>query len=258
MRVRDLFKPGLTVPEHEVRDLHYIGEALPVPSQITTSISVEADASAGSSPITAREDHVHAVDIESLIQFINDNPTEIDLTNYYTKQEVDDLIDAIIVGDIGDIYYTKDEVDDFIDAIILVLDDLQDQIDVINAAILALPSYVISFEVFWSYGTVVAPAGTTTLGRYEVFREVDLVEFAVTLVLPSATDYVVKLWQADSPSFIFSVIDTCTITAGDTVQVNVLGSPINVPNGSRLLCTVDTEPAGDGEILTASARGQYV
>ena len=101
MNIRELFKLGLTVPEHETRDLHYIGEALPVPSQITTSISVAADAHTGSSPIPAREDHRHAVDVAELIQFINDNEELIDLTNYYTKSEIDTIIENLVIGDIG-------------------------------------------------------------------------------------------------------------------------------------------------------------
>jgi len=258
MNIRELFKSGMTVPEHETRDLHYIGEAMPVPSQITTSISIAADANTGSSPIPAREDHQHAVDVAELIQFINDNEELVDLTNYYTKAEVDALIDAIIVGEIGDIYYTKAEIDDFFDLVAIVTGDLQDQIDDLQAQILAIPSNVRTFEKEWSYGTVVTPSGTVTLGRYDNFREFDLVEVSVSLVLASATDYVIKVWKGSSPTYAYSVIATTTIASGDTTHNNVLGTPINFIASDRILVTIDSEPAGDGEILTVSLRGNYV
>lgn len=258
MNVRELFKLGLTIPEHETRDLHYIGEALPVPSLITTSISIEANANTGSSPVTAREDHQHAVDVDSLIQFINENEELVDLTNYYTKTEVDDLIAEIIVGEIGDIYYTKTEIDDFLTAIAIVTSDLQDQIDDLQAQILAIPSNVRTFEKEWSYGTTVTPSGTVTLGRYDNFREFDLVEISVSLVLASSTDYVIKVWRGSSPGYVYSVINTTTISAGDTTENDVLGTPINFVASDRILVTIDSEPDGDGEILTVSLRGNYV
>jgi len=134
MDPRSLFKPGLTVPEHELKDLHYIGEALPVPSLITSSISVEADADVGGSPVPAREDHIHAVDVESLIQFINENEELVDLTNYYTKQEADAIHDAMSTGGVDlSNYYTKGEVDTFLNILATSVDDLDSRVTLLEA-----------------------------------------------------------------------------------------------------------------------------
>lgn len=257
MNVRELFKAGLTVPEHETRDLHYIGEALPVPSQITTSISVEADANTGSSPIPAREDHQHAVDVESLITFINENEELVDLTNYYTKAEVDALIDAVIVGDIGDIYYTKDEVDGFIDAIVANFDNYYTKTE-IDALLLGLyDADFFTYEKDFSYGTVVAPTSLATLGRIDVFRSFRLTEIEVTLAVASSTDYVIKIWQQYNGMGGFSVVHTITIPAGEIYENDVMGSPIDFNFADQYLVTLDTESSGDGEILIVQMRGFY-
>jgi len=272
VKVRDLFKPGLTVPEHEVRDLHYIGEALPVPSLITSSISVEADASTGDSPVPAREDHVHAVDVESLIQFINENEELVDLTNYYTKSEIDAIIENLVIGEIGDIYYTKDEIDGFllilsdaIDAVaadlVLLATDLDDnyytktEIDAIIAALYDTEFF--AFEKEWSYGTVVAPTATTTLGRYDAFRAFNITEVSVTLVTASTTDYIIKLWVQTGGSGGYFVENTTTITASDLIENDVLSVPLAIAANDQILITIDAESDGDGEILVVSVRGFY-
>lgn len=66
MRVRDLFNNSLTRISHERDDIHYIGEALPAPSLITSTLSTGTPASVGGSSIPAREDHVHELDLEDL------------------------------------------------------------------------------------------------------------------------------------------------------------------------------------------------
>lgn len=66
MRVRDLFDDALTKIRHERDDLHYIGEALPAPSLVATTLSTGTPASVGGSSVPAREDHVHALDIDDL------------------------------------------------------------------------------------------------------------------------------------------------------------------------------------------------
>lgn len=50
-----IFKPSTLNKKNHTEDLHYIGEGLPIPSQIK-NVGV---ASVGISPIAAREDHVH-------------------------------------------------------------------------------------------------------------------------------------------------------------------------------------------------------
>lgn len=257
MNVRELFKSGLTVPEHETRDLHYIGEALPVPSQITTSISVEADANTGNSPVPAREDHQHAVDVESLITFINENEELVDLTNYYTKSEVDALIDEIIVGDIGDIYYTKGEIDAFLDIIVSAFDDYYTKAE-IDALLLGLyEADFFTYEKDFSYGTVVAPTALSTLARIDVFRSFRMTEVQVNLVVASSEDYVVKIWKQTGGSGGFSVVATVTLTAGDLYENYVFGTPEDFAFGDQYLVTLDAESSGDGEILCVQTRGFY-
>jgi hypothetical protein len=267
VNVREIFKSGLTVPEHEVRDLHYIGEALPVPSQITTSISIEADASTGSSPIPAREDHVHAVDVASLIQFINENPTEVDLTNYYTKAEIDTIIDNLVIGEIGDIYYTEAEIDAMLAVIVAEFANYYTKAEIdagwytaaeIDALLLGLyDADFFTYEKDFSYGTTVAPTSTTTLGRIDVFRAFRLTEVEVTLVLASTTDYVIKIWQQVGGIGGFSVVHTATILAGNLYENDVLGVPLDFAANDQYLVTIDTESSGDGEVLVVQLRGFY-
>lgn len=66
MRVRELFDDALTRIRHERDDIHYIGEALPAPSQVATTLSTGTPASVGGSSVPAREDHVHALDVADL------------------------------------------------------------------------------------------------------------------------------------------------------------------------------------------------
>lgn len=92
MDPRALFNNPLTLPIHETNDIHYIGEALPAPSSPATLVTAGNVASTGGSGVPAREDHVHSLDIDELIDEIDDAGTTF--TNYYTTTEVDALITA--------------------------------------------------------------------------------------------------------------------------------------------------------------------
>lgn len=258
MNVRELFKLGMTVPEHETRDLHYIGEALPVPSQIVSTLEVGISPYTGDSPIVAREDHVHDIDTASLITLINDNAGDVE--NFYTTTEIDNIINNLIIGDIGDIYYTEAEIDTFLDAITVILTDFEDRITALEDAIAGIDfTQFLSFELGASYGLpTVNPPSTSTLIRYDAFRAFKITEVSVTLVLDSSTDYVVKLWQQFSGTGGYSVVNTTTITAGDLIENDVLTTPLDVGVNDQLLITLDTESSGDGEILCAYIRGFYV
>lgn len=52
-----------------------------------------------------------------------------DLSNYYTKEEVNDIISNIVLGDTSDIYYTKDDIDDMLGSISERLESVEDFID---------------------------------------------------------------------------------------------------------------------------------
>lgn len=241
MNPKDLFKPGLTVPEHEGKDLHYIGEALPVPSRITTTIEVGAVAHPGNSPVPAREDHVHDLDADGIAQVINDN--DIVLENYYTTTEIDNIIDNLVIGEIGDIYYTEDE----IDAFLTLIDD----------RLTLLESERDKFELYFSYGTTVNPDTDTILGRYVAFRDFNILEIMLTLVSDSLEDCSVRVFHDDGGGFteiIHEVLD-----AGDaTFVVQPAGNPFLIEDTDELYVLLDGVPDGTGEVLTVGLRGLYV
>lgn len=248
MRVRDLFKPGMTVPEHEVRDLHYIGEALPVPSQVVSAVGVGPTPSTGTSPVVAREDHIHDLDVDSLITLINDNAD--DITEFYTTTEVDNIVNNIIVGEIGDIYYTEAEIDAFLTII-------NDAIDAIDARVTVLESVRDRFELYFSYGTVVNPDEDVILGRYVAFRDFNILELMITIVSDSVEDCSVRVFHSTGGSYteiIHEVLD-----AGDaTFVVQPAGFPFAINDGDALYVLLDAVPDGDGEVLTVGIRGNYV
>lgn len=277
MKVRDLFNIGLTVPEHENNDLHYIGEALPVPSLPPSVLSTGSPAFSGGSAIAAREDHVHAIDVEDLIQFINENSEEIDLSNYYTKAEVDALI-AGIDPDLSN-YYTKAEIDIFIgalaDSIDLIEDDLSDLeldvIDVINdlddnyytkseidAIILALyDTEFFAIELYWSYGPFVNNTANEFTNRYIAFREFNITQLFASLTVADATnDIVCNLWH-DSGSG-FANVETITLQNTETSEISVLSSPLVIGVGDGLYFEIeDVGSTGTGEEFTIGLRGFY-
>lgn len=93
----DKFDKPLTDKDHQDTDKHLIGETLPSPSQIR-SILINDTGSAGLSPIPAREDHLHDIDLTGYLteaDFPGGNtgiPTPTNLSNYYTKDEVNELL----------------------------------------------------------------------------------------------------------------------------------------------------------------------
>jgi hypothetical protein len=156
MNIRDLFGKALTFPTHENDDLHYIGEALPAPSLVAATLSTGTPASVGGSSVPAREDHVHALDLDDLIAAIEDGL--VDLSNYYTKAEADALHDAIVAGeiDLSD-YYTKDEID-----IIIAALDYYTQSEV-DALIAAIPSGGSGTQqLVWTWPGLYAPGANVT------------------------------------------------------------------------------------------------
>lgn len=107
----DKFDRPLTDREHLDPDKHFIGETLPVPSQIRSILIVntneleeeESDAPLmeaypGVSPFPAREDHVHDVDLTDYVRRselpddVIEIPTPTNLSNYYTKDEINELL----------------------------------------------------------------------------------------------------------------------------------------------------------------------
>lgn len=259
MDPRSLFRPGLTVPEHEIRDLHYIGEALPVPSLITTSISIEADANTGGSPVPAREDHVHAVDVDSLIQFINDNPTEIDLTNYYTKAEVDQLLDELIVGGEVDLnnYYTKAQTDALDSILADAIDALDIRVTDVEARVTTLESHVDYIELYWSYGTVVAPEEDVSLGLYVGFRPFNILQVMLTMVASSTQDTNIKVFKQPAGGGASTEIINETLSSGNVFELTNV-STIRVDLAEILHVVLSAVPSGTGEILVVGIRGVYI
>lgn len=77
MDPKKLFDVTLTVPKHEVDDIHYIGEALPAPSNPASLVTAANIPSTGGSAVPAREDHVHDLDLDELETVINNSVTNI-------------------------------------------------------------------------------------------------------------------------------------------------------------------------------------
>lgn len=50
---------------------------------------------------------------------------QTDLSNYYTKSEIDEIVKNIVAGDLTDVYYTKSEIDD-------MLSNVSDRLEVIE------------------------------------------------------------------------------------------------------------------------------
>jgi hypothetical protein len=119
-----LFKDPLTFITHERNDLHYIGEALPAPSLAVSVLSSGSPAFVGGSSVPAREDHVHALDLDDLFDAINNLPEppviDVDLSNYYTKAEIDAALGVII--DNFDNYYTSSQIDLLLSGLSLMQD----------------------------------------------------------------------------------------------------------------------------------------
>ena len=102
---RELFKRPLTLPKHETDDIHYIGEALPAPSNPATLITVDNVALAGGSAVPAREDHVHDLDLVELDTIVNNSVTNIyeGDTNIYSGG-TDVEVETGIYGPTGTFY----------------------------------------------------------------------------------------------------------------------------------------------------------
>lgn len=231
MRPKDLFKPGLTVPEHEIRDLHYIGEALPVPSQIVSTLGGGIFPYTGDSPIPAREDHIHDIDETTLISVINENHEDIVLENYVTNTFLDEN------------YYTITET------------NTQINNEIINI-ITDIDSLFIPFELFWSYGPIVNPASDVFLNRYSSFRSMNVTQIHVTASVADSLgeDIVCRWWVDVGAGFVNE--ETVTLTSGDTHEYFTLTVPFEVGPLDQMYFEIDAVTS-DAELLTISVKGFY-
>jgi hypothetical protein len=265
MNPRDLFGPGLTIPTHENNDLHYIGEALPAPSLVTTAVSAATPAYVGGSAVPAREDHIHNLEFS------------VDLTNYYTKAEIDTMLDEIAAGtfDLTN-YYTKAEVDSFttilgdaidalgvrmnmaesdIDNLEFVALDHEDRIGVLEAA--GGPDLVIiPFEKDWSYGHIVNPSSQVFLNRYVAFKGFKISYIEITYVTASDTPTVVNMWS--DAGGIFEIIATVTLAADDLSHQYVFTTPYELAPFDQIYPAIQANSSGNGKDITISIRGFYI
>lgn len=239
-----LFSSALTFPKHENDDIHFIGEALPTPSQVT-DVTINGVSDVGASSIPAREDHEHTVDLSNYYtkaeaDIIHDdiNTGGADLSNYYTKAQVD----ALIAG-LGGTYYTETEIN-------TILGDYYTSAEV-DALIPVVP-----IEIAWSFGQVVNPASATSLNRYIASRAFTLDEFNLTLVLDSNVNIEVKLYHDDGVSGPV-VIKTTTLTAGNFTVIGTIASPVAIAVDDILYPIISAAATGDGEVLSMFARGTY-
>jgi hypothetical protein len=264
MDPRSLFSEGLTIPNHENNDLHYIGEALPNPSLITTSVSANTPAFIGGSPIPAREDHTHNLEFD------------VDLTNYYTKSEIDTMLDAIVAGDMDmSNYYTKAEIDTFNNILATQIDNLTAQTNINTSDISNLQlvvvnqdsrittleisggsSTVVPIEKDWSYGHIVNPETLASLNRYVAFRDFEIVYIEVTYVLAADAATIIDLWHNHNGTG-FAVVATVTLAGGSLAYQYVFTSPHAVSQGDVLYPTIHANIDGNGQDITISIRGQY-
>jgi len=265
MNPRDLFGEGLTIPRHENNDLHYIGEALPAPSLVTTAVSAATPAFIGGSAVPAREDHTHNLEFE------------VDLTNYYTKAEIDTMLDEILSGgmDMSN-YYTKAEIDALDNSLATSIDNLTTIVygnssDISNLETVVINqdnrivdletgvtgggSTVVPIEKDWSYGHLVNPSPQVFLNRYVAFRAFNIVYIEVTYVTASDLNTIIDMWANDGGTF--HVIATVTINAGSLVQQYVFSSPYAIPQGTTVYPGIRAVASGSGKDITISIRGQY-
>jgi hypothetical protein len=263
MDPRSLFGEGLTIPRHENNDLHYIGEALPNPSLITSAVDETTPAYIGGSPIPAREDHVHSFG-------------GISLDNYYTKTEIDTMLDEIVAGgfDLSN-YYTKSEIDNFNNILASNIDSISTQVDnntsdIANLELIVVnqdsrittleisggSSTVVPIEKDWSYGHIVNPETLASLNRYVAFRDFEIVYIEVTYVLAADAATIIDLWHNHNGTG-FAVVATVTLAGGSLAHQYVFTSPHAVSQGDVLYPTIHANIDGNGQDITISIRGQY-
>jgi hypothetical protein len=220
VRVEDLDKP-LTDREHLDPDKHYIGEALPKPSSAEpvdlTDVSVPGD-----SPIPARMDHVHG----------------IDLSNYYTQAEVDALIQDVVVGEIdlsGYVtlvyleanYYDAATIDALLAIITAVTDDHETRIDALELGGGGDP---VVLENVWSYrNTVVAPSTDELSTTWRPAAAITIIGFWGRFSINAGSSYTISLIvnAVEEQALVFSAgLDDQTsglisVAADETMEIQV-------------------------------------
>lgn len=230
----DLFQDPLTFVRHERDDIHYIGEALPAPSQAVSVLTTGTPASVGGSAVPAREDHVHALDLQDLIDAINEDEG-IDLSNYYTKDEIDTIVsvyalnaDLVALATLLDEdYYTAVEVDALFDGFTS-----------------GGPN-----DHTWSYtDQIVDPALTTYSDRWYPPTNITITHLIVTVNVPQGSgNYTISLWED-------GVLRTSvTLTAGNyvgtTSGLSIASTDINYLQVSVAKATAFTGEAEDMSII---------
>jgi hypothetical protein len=222
VKVSELFKNALSFPQHETLDLHYIGEALPAPSNPAAVLSLGTPAHPGGSPVPAREDHVHALDLDEIVEALIDaGEITVDLSNYYTMAETDTLLAAIVA--MFDDYYTITEIDLLLGAI--------------SGG--GPSSYV------WSYPGIVAPVTDEVLGYYIAQQAMTITKIVLTLTENASTNYVVAIYIDG----VFA--DSATLVAPAIVHEEVVS--IAVADGETISCVIDDQVTGDGAGLIVEA-----
>jgi hypothetical protein len=87
----------------------YIGSEPPVDDDIAVWVNPEGEASAELATKAYVDEKIEGIEVDV---------PDVDLSNYYTKEEVDTAIDNIEIPEVPDVdltgYYTKEEIDDII------------------------------------------------------------------------------------------------------------------------------------------------
>lgn len=218
MRPSDLFGKPLTYPRHEKGDIHYIGEALPAPSQAVSVLSSGTPAYVGGSSVPAREDHVHALDLEDLIAaLVALGDIEVDLSNYYTIAEVDALL-ATINADIITLFD--------------VATDHETRISALEAG--GGGGGVGIGDFAWSYvDQICAPTTTIYSDIWIPPTSIEIIEVVATARITGTEDYTVGLYinasLADSFSWTqpntFGTSGALSFAVDDTDLVQIAISP---------------------------------
>lgn len=253
MRLRELFQDPLTLKLHEVSDIHYIGEALPAPSLAVSVLSTGTPAFVGGSPVPAREDHVHALDLSDLIQALSeleDPPViEVDLENYYDKTEVDNLLDAIN-NSISNVEDSLDILSSTVDSLLLTLANdyyTAAQVDaLLDGAGGGGPG-----DHVWAYSdSVVDPDSTVFSDRWYPPGNITITSLAVAVNVAAGSghDYIIVLWK-DGISVGSVVLNATNNTASTSLSVS--GSSLN---RFQVSVAKDGSFVGDAEEMTVMIR----
>ena len=224
MDPKSLFQDPLTYPSHETRDIHYIGESIPTPSQVT-EVAPSNVASVGGSAVVAREDHVH----------------NIDLSDYYTETEIDALLDDVIAGELDlSGYYTKVEADaryytqSAVDALFAALDYYTtSEVDALIAAITVPPAPLI-----WTYSGIVAPTVDTELGEDIAQEDYDVERIVLSVTDADPTN------DIDVDILVAGALEDTVTLGSNTVAIEDDTVSFSVTDGQAVTCRVAENVTG--------------